>query len=173
MHHVQFLSILCMLYFSLGTVKTVSGQTQEPDPLSKFEQFIGGEWEMDGSVQVYEWGVGKQSIRARSYSVNGSERNLVAEGTWYWHPATKQIRGIFTAVNMPFTLLEYRSEFRDNSTLVSTFTAYDSSGTTATYRELMWTQNDSTYLWELWQNSDGSEQKIMDGLLTRVWRESK
>jgi hypothetical protein len=71
------------------------------DPLAPFERLVGGQWYLDeGSHQEFEWGVGRQSVKARSYFVIDGERRLVSEGTWYWHQGEKQIKGALTAIEM-------------------------------------------------------------------------
>ena len=42
-----------------------------------------------------------QAVKARSYFVVGGEAQLVSEGIWFWHRKEKQVKGVFTAKEMP------------------------------------------------------------------------
>lgn len=144
---------------------TAGGEKPESNPLSAFEPFIGS-WEMQGSIQRVEWGVGKLSVKSTSHVVQGGKKTTVSEGMWYVHPATGEIKGIFTAVGMPVEFFDYTTTFEDNR-MVSRLEAYTSSGAKQTYEEV-WALGEGRYDWSLWQGEGEGRQKIMDGVFTRV-----
>ena len=84
------------------------------DHLAPFEQLIGGQWYLEGSYQEFEWGVGRRSVRSRSYFIIEGEPKLVSEGIWFWHPGERQIRGVVTAIDMPVVFFDYTTRFEGN-----------------------------------------------------------
>lgn len=131
------------------------------DPLAPFEQFIGHEWHLDGSVQVLEWGLGKQSVVTRSYFIVEGERKLVSEGMWFWHPGAKEIRGIFTAIMMPVNLFEYTTRF-EGDMMISDLVTFTPDGQREEHRET-WALSDDSYKWTLYAKTDEGEKKSMGG----------
>ncbi len=147
------------------TIAEVQAQINSPisNPLDGFAPFIGGEWHLDGTLQVFEWGIGNKSVRSRSYFVINGERKLVSEGYWFWHPGEKVIKGFFTAINMPVNFFEYTSEFSEG-TLVSQLVSYDNAGNPTTYKETMNPTSGPEYVWKLYQG----QAEIMGGTFTKT-----
>ena len=83
--------LLTMVLF--GSMSAQSAGEDGLNPLNDFAPLVGGEWHLEGSYQVFEWGVGKKSIRSSSYFLVDGEKKVVAEGYWFWHPGEKQIKG--------------------------------------------------------------------------------
>ena len=52
----------------------------DESPLAPFERLPGGEWHLDNSYQTFEWGAGRQSVGARSFSLVAGTARLVSEG---------------------------------------------------------------------------------------------
>ena len=136
------------------------------DPLAPFEKLIGGEWHLQGTIQVFEWGVGRKSVISKSYTVANGERTLVSEGTWFWHPGEKSIIGYFTAVGMGINLFAYRTRF-DDGDLVSELVTFDATGEPRRWLEIMEFKGDDTYSWTLYDQSTEESKKFMDGTSTR------
>lgn len=139
---------------------------QTTNPMQAFEQLIGGEWHLDGSYQVFEWGPGRQSVRSRSYFLVEGEAKLVSEGMWYWHPGEGTIKGIFSAVDMPVALFEYVTRFEGN-TMRSDLRTFSSDGTEEVFVETFEFTDDSHYVWKLLQDTPDGPTEIMSGTYSR------
>lgn len=160
---IAIVAVLAMSTFSLAPS---AQQTQaEPHPLAGFERLIGGRWHLGNSYQEFEWGVGRRSVKARSYFVVDGKPRLVSEGTWYWHPAEASIRGVFTAVDMPVDLFEYTSRF-DGADLVSDLIAYSGAVETA-YVERWAFVDEAQFEWTLYAVTADGPQREMGGTYTR------
>ena len=124
------------LLILISSVNCIAQQTQSPDtdPLSDFSQLIGGEWHLDNSFQTFEWGVGKLSVKAKSYFIVDGQAKLVSEGAWFWHPELKVIKGYFTAIDMPYSVFEYTTTF-EGKKMINVLTTYSSTGASDTYEE--------------------------------------
>ncbi|NNF36357.1 MAG: hypothetical protein HKN68_19800, partial [Saprospiraceae bacterium] len=92
--------LLCLLMATINVSSQITTDAKM-SPLSGFESYIGGEWQFGETYQVFEWGIGKKSVKSRSYFILNGEPTLTSEGLWFWHPGEKIIKGYFTAVNMP------------------------------------------------------------------------
>lgn len=131
-----------------------------PNPLAPFERLIGGRWYLEGSYQEFEWGVGRRSIKARSYFIVEDEPKLVSEGIWFWHPEEKQIKGVFTAIDMPVEIFEYTSRFEGNS-LLSELVAYSAEGGKSRYAEEWEFVDETHFVWTLSiETPDGLRQEM-------------
>ncbi|SHF38895.1 hypothetical protein SAMN05443144_10834 [Fodinibius roseus] len=157
--------MLCLSYFllsiAIALLPTLS-YSQSTNHLQSFDQFIG-EWELDNSLQVFEWGPGKTSVMAKSYQTGSDgSRTLVSEGMWFWHPGKQEIKGYVTATNIPVVFFDYTTTF-ENGGMASDLTAYDKNGIKSAYREVMEMQSDSTYKWILMQQG----KAVMEGVFMR------
>ena len=128
---------LVWLLVAFGSLPQVLHANDADNPLAPFERLIGGRWAIEGSYQEFSWGVGKRSVTARGYFVFDGEARLVSEGSWYWHPGEKTIRGTFTATGMPVVLFDYTTRFEGDA-MVSDLRAWDNEGKELHYRET-WT----------------------------------
>jgi hypothetical protein len=137
-----------------------NADAQASNPLAPFERLIGGQWHLEGSYQEFEWGVGRRSVKARSYFIVEDESRLVSEGIWFWHPEEKQIKGIFTAVGMPVEVFEYETRFKGNS-LVSKLVAYSTEGARSEYLERWEFVDEMHFVWTLFvQSADGLVEEM-------------
>jgi hypothetical protein len=148
------------------------GTRSAADPLAPFEALIGGQWHLDDSYQVFEWGVGRRSVKSRSYLVLEGSPKLVAEGFWYWHPKERQIRGAFTAIEMPAVYFEYTTRFEDG-VMVNDLRSYDADGVETAYVET-WELTDSDhYRWTLFTETPDGLQEVMAGTFDRRNEDSR
>lgn len=150
------------MFILLCFARLAPGQTGSASPLEPFDKFIGT-WKLDNAEQVFEWGVGRTLVRARSYRITETGRHLVGEGVWFWHPGEAQIMGYSTATGMPVELFDYTTSFKENK-MVSDLYAYDKNGKASQYREIMEMTSDSTYRWMLIQEG----KTIMEGTFNRL-----
>ena len=138
----------------------------EAEPLAPFERLIGGKWKFDDSYTEYEWGVGKQSVKARSYFLVEGDLKLVSEGSWFWHPGEGQIKGVFTAVGMPVALFDYTTRF-EGERMVNDLAAYSASGEKTMYVETWEFTDETHYNWKLLQESPDGLQEVMVGRFSK------
>jgi hypothetical protein len=143
-----------------------TASSQQANPLAPFERLIGGQWQLEGSYQEFEWGVGRRSVKARSYFVVDGEPKLVSEGVWFWHPGEQAIKGVVTAIDMPVVLFDYTTWF-EGDRMVSELRSYDAEGAESPYVETFeFTQTDQ-YVWRLFKpTADGLEEE-MSGTYSR------
>jgi hypothetical protein len=140
-----------------------SGPVQsESNPLSPFEQLVGGQWHLDGSYHEFEWGLGRQSVTTRSYFVVEGEPMLVSEGIWYWHPGEKVIKGAFTAIEMPVVFFDYTVRF-ENDKMIADLIGYDAAGSATSYVETWEFVDDTHYEWKLLSETPDGLQEVMGG----------
>lgn len=141
-------------------------QRTAPDSLASFERLIGGQWHLGGSYQEFEWGVGRRSVKSKSYFLVEGKPKLVSEGIWLWHPGEKQIKGVFTAIDMPVVFFDYTTRFEENR-MVSDLTSYDAQGNETAYLET-WDFTDAThYVWKLFKKTPDGLQEEMAGTYSR------
>lgn len=165
--YVGMAPLVAGLLLTSGLVGQTGSPIQEgKNPLAPFEPLIGGEWYLEDSYQLLEWGVGKLSVKSKSFVVVDGAPQLVSEGFWYWHPEEGQIKGVFTAVQMPAVLFDYTTRFEEG-VMVSDLVTFDSNGQEAVYVETWSLVDDDHYRWALSQESGGSQVEIMNGLFTR------
>lgn len=144
-----------------------TGASQSSDsPLAPFVRLVGGQWHSEGNVQEFEWGVGKQSVRSRGFRLVGDSLVLVAEGLWFWHPGHGEIRGLFTAQNMPFVMLEYRTRF-EGQDMINDIRAYDARGRVQTYAERWKFIDHDHYEWTLTETNAGGVKTVMSATFER------
>lgn len=136
------------------------------NPLAPFDPIVG-RWESGDSYHVIEWGVGGKVVFSRSYSVVDGADQLVSEGWWLWHPATKVIQGTAVAVGMPFDLLEMETRFEEGN-LVSDLVGVAVDGSRQRYRETWEFTDEDHYTWTLYALGDEGETVMMTGTYERA-----
>lgn len=141
----------------------------QPAPLAPFERLVGGEWRSGQTVQVFEWGPGRASVLARSFTMEGGERVPTSVGLWYWHPERRTIVGVASAVDMPVELFEYTTEF-DGDLMRSDLVAYDASGETGRYVETMEFIDEDGYQWRLLLPRPDATEVVMSATFRRTGR---
>lgn len=156
----------CLLTASGASAQDNSPIPPATNPLAPFERLVGGRWSIEGSYQEFEWGVGRRSVKARSYFVVDGEAMLVSEGIWYWNPAEEKIRGVFTAIEMPVVLFDYTTRF-EGSRMLSELRAYDAAGGETIYEETMEFTDEDHYLWKLFRKTADGLKEEMGGTYSR------
>ena len=61
-----------------------------PGPLEAMSRLVGGTWKIGPLSHVFEFGIARHTLHARSYYTEG---NFVSEARWFWHPGEKTIKG--------------------------------------------------------------------------------
>lgn len=149
-----------------GLSQTDGGEEAAINPLAPFERLIGGQWHLEGSYQEFEWGVGKRSVKARGYFVVDGNPRLVSEGYWFWHPGQRQIKGFFTAIDMPVTFFDHTTRFEQNR-MVSDLRAYTPGGGETVFVETWEFTDESHFEWRLTSDMADGSQPQMSGTYTR------
>ena len=160
-----FLSIFLM--YSSGVLFAQETEENSPDSLSHFSRLIGGEWHMGYSYQVFEWGVGKKSVKSSGYFVIDGKPKLVSEGIWVWHPGEQKLKGYFTAIDMPITFFDYTASF-DGTNMENELKSYSPRGTVENYVETNEFIDDDHYIWTLYAITSEGKTKIMGGKYKRI-----
>ena len=158
-----------VLLFLLGFTTGTHAQEKQNDslhPIASFSKLIGGEWHLGDSYQVFDWGVGKLSVNSKSYFVIEGAPQLVSEGSWFWHPREKEIKGYFTAIGMPAVLFDYTTRFEANKMLNSLIT-YTAAGKREAYTEVWEFVDEDSYKWTLYSGETEEPKKIMEGTYHR------
>ena len=137
------------------------------NPLAPFERLVGGRWEVADSYQEFEWGVGRKSVRARSYVVRDGVAKPVSEGAWFWHPAERRIAGVFTAIDMPVVLFYYTTRFEDD-VMICDLNAYDAEGNETRYEERWTFTSKDEYRWVLLSHSEEGVREEMAATYRRA-----
>lgn len=158
--------VLVFLTILVGKIFGGGGNAETDNPLAGFEPLIGGEWHLENSFQVYEWGVGQKSIKAKGYFLVDGKPKLVSEGLWFWHPGEKKIKGYFTAINMPVVFFDYTTRF-EGADVVSELQSYSISGKEMRYIERYEFVDENRYRWSLVQETDEGLKQVMGGMFER------
>lgn len=138
----------------------------DDDPLAGFAPFIGGQWHLDGSYTELEWGVSRRAVNARNYFLVDGQAKLVSEGFWFWHPGEQQIKGVFTAIDMPVVLFLYTTRFEGDA-MIGDLRAYASNGKETVFVETWKLEDDSHFSWTLTSETADGEVESMSGTYTR------
>lgn len=134
--------------------------------LAGFAPWIGGEWEMQGSIQTFEWGLDRRSVIGRSWWEVAGERTLVSEGVWFWHPGEKRVRGYFTALQMPVDFLEYTLLITDGR-ITCDVLGWTAQGEREEYRETWEMEGEHACAWAQFQRHGDHYEKTMSGTFRR------
>ncbi len=148
----------------VAAIQAASGR----DAMEFLGRMVGGAWHQgDDFFQTFEWGAGRQAIRAKGYFVVNGEPKLVSEGIWYWHPADRVVRAYGVAIDMPMVLWEYETALV-GSELQHVLVTYTAAGERSVVREL-WTFSDADhYEWTLLeQQFEGEWVRRMGGPFER------
>ena len=156
----------CLLHPAWGSSDGPRQEEPTAQPLAPFERLVGGQWQLGDSSLELEWGVGRRSVKSRSYFAIDGERRLVSEGTWFFHPGEQQIKGVFTAIDMPIDFFDYTTRFEGN-TMVSDLVSYGPGGEKSVYVETWELTDASHYVWKLFQKTPDGLQEVMGGTYSR------
>ncbi len=158
---------LALLFLSVARLIAQENTAVSSDPLQPFSRLIDGEWHTEGSYQVFEWGVGKKSVKSRSYFKIDGKPKLVSEGLWFWHPGEKRLKGYFTAIEMPVVFFDYTTKFEENK-MVNELKSYSPKGKEENYLEIWEFTDDNHYVWTLFSITPEGQTKVMGATYTRI-----
>lgn len=158
--------LLLSVFVLIGFAQTDKAVLKAENPLEQFAQLIGGEWHLEGSYQVYEWGVGKKSVKASGFFIVDGKPKLVSEGFWFWHPGERKIKGYFTAIDMPVVFYDYTTRFEERR-MISELKAYSPGGREMSYTEIYEFIDEKNYQWSLLKDTGEGLKEVMGGVFER------
>jgi hypothetical protein len=82
------------------------------------------------------------------------------------HPGEKQIRGVFTASDMPVVFFDYTTRF-EGDTMVNDLRAYGANGFETLYVETWDFTDDTHYVWRLLKKTPDGLQEEMGGTYSK------
>ncbi len=136
------------------------------EALSWLDRLVGGRWVLGDTHQTFEWDLDRRTLRARSFVTAEGTEKQVAFGMWYWHPGERAVRAVFTAIDMPVSLLEYSTSF-EGETMVSEVHAWDDAGTPSRYRETWEFVAPDRFEWTLFEPHGDGYKIAMRGIYDR------
>ncbi|NNE66602.1 MAG: hypothetical protein HKN33_08545 [Pyrinomonadaceae bacterium] len=144
----RFLPIIFICFWCVATPALYAFEGPD-NHLDGFNWLVdGGKWSDGATMQEFEWGLDRMSVKSRSYAVSEGEHRLVSEGVWFWHPGKKVIKGHFFAVEMPFSFIESEAEF-DGSRLIHRLSTYSGDKKPVEYVEVIEEASGGSYSWKL------------------------
>lgn len=160
------IAIAVFLSSVVGAGGGISPLGHASNPLAPFERLMGGEWVLEGTTQTFEWGLGKRTVHSRAYFLMGSEKKLVSEALWFWHPGENAIRGYAVATDMPVVFFDYRTRFEGDE-MINELVSYDESGEPSRFEERWKFTSDDHYQWSLYAETEEGRKKTMGGTFSR------
>jgi hypothetical protein len=162
---VRWFAIGALTYFTIPAMR--ADESKEPNPLEPLGCFVGGAWIGEGqhgtdtgfrTRVVYEWGLNRKLLKAKSYLRADKGEQLVYESVFTWHPEKKKM--IFLSVSAAGGIFEGTLEKNDN-TFESLFKSY-SGTTTSTFRQtIQFLDNDHT-LWTVFAKKGEDWVKVIE-----------
>jgi hypothetical protein len=146
----------------------------EPNRLAPLERFVG-EWTVDGKWSnrqklhargVYEWGLGKKILRARTYVGQGKSEYQRYEGILAWNPDRKSLFEISFAYDGSMT--EVLIENKDRDTLLIGWKPY-TAGKPSNVRQTIKFLDNDRFQWVV-SLKEGEEWKQ---LIDATWKRTK
>ena len=140
--------------------------------LAPLERYIG-EWVIHGrwasgeelrARAVYEWGVGKRIIVAKTYVMNGDSEYQRYEGILFWHPRKKSLAEHSFAYNGDLSQLIVESV--DKDTLKIGWIPYDEAEP-SNVRQILKFKDDNAFVWTVTVKTGNEWQQIMEGTWQR------
>jgi hypothetical protein len=118
-------------------------------PLEPLARFVGGAWVGKGkgpipdfrTKVVYEWGLNRKLLKARSYLVSDKGERLVYESVFTWHPGKKKI--VFLSVSAEGGIFDGVLEPKGD-TYEFLFTSYFQDKATTFRQAIKFTDKDHT-----------------------------
>jgi hypothetical protein len=170
-----------VLFLTLATLAALAvagpARAQEKkaeNHLAPLERFAG-EWEVDGKWAsgealhargVYEWGLGKRILRAKTFVRAGDREYQRYESVLAWHPSKKSLFEISFAFDGSLT--EVLIDCKDKDTLHIGWTPYNPDKPGRVRQTITFLDNDS-FRWVVTLR-DGSEWKQ---LIDATWKRKK
>ena len=144
----------------------------EKGHLAPLERFIG-HWVIDAkwsngqalhARNVYEWGLGKQIIKTRTFVKNDDSEYQRYEGILAWNPKKQCLFHVSFAFNGDMT--EALIESKDRDTLNIGWNPYR-EGEAGQVRQTIKFKDQDSFVWTVWVKNGTEWQQIMEGTWKR------
>ena len=123
-----------------------------------------GAWKIGPLTHVFEWGIGRHTLMARSYDDAGT---LASEARWFWHPGEETIKGYSVDVTGQNLAEMTTTVDGDTMTNVLVLSSPETSGDTFVGKWVF--VGDDRYDWTLYKrDAEGGEEKQFAATGTRV-----
>jgi hypothetical protein len=171
----------CLVLAVLATVSDAAllsaeepQQPPEGNRLAPLKRFVG-EWTVDGkwaggehlrARSVYQWGLGKRILSAKTFVANGDKEYQRYEGILAWHPQKKSIYEISFAYDGAIN--EYLFESKDRDILLIGWKPYE-AGKEAVVRQTIRFLDNDHFQWVV-ELKQGEEWKL---LIDATWQRKK
>jgi hypothetical protein len=143
-----------------------SGQEARPE-LAPLARLVGGRWYLgEDSYHTFALGVGGQSVTTSSYAVLPDGERLISEGTFFYHPGERVVKGYVVAIDMGLDLFEYAIEAHSDTLVMDLRVFGPQAGTTPLRETWVFTDNDH-YVWTLLQQGEDGWERLMGGTYAR------
>ena len=140
--------ILILLVILLTTQS--KSNAQEVNPLQPFEFLVGGVWSTETTVQIFEWGVGQQSVHSKLYFIAEGDTSLSGEITWFWHPGLQMIKGYGHLLSNQISFFDYSTEFTDPKRMNNSIIGYNAQGNEIPVIESIEFVGNDQYRWTMY-----------------------
>jgi|GEM_PF-899225 len=157
---VGFMLVLTIATYAANT----STANAEESPLQPFERLVGGQWHIEGTYVVWEWGMEKLSLFARSYVPSEDGDKMVSEGFMFWHPGEQKVRGYATGIGAGVDLWDYTMNFHGDTIKCDLVTYGQYSGD---YHETWTFTGEDEYVWTLFQKTEEGHKEMMSNVFKR------
>jgi hypothetical protein len=163
------LTVVILAVFLVNLCAAIAQEEPERNapgnPLAAFSRIVGGEWELEGQIQVYEWGLDGRTIHGRGYRFEDGRKQLVSDGMLFLDPEAGIVRGMFAAEGMGVDLFEYDVlGFEGDRMTAQLRTSGPMSGT---FEEIWEFTDENRYEWTLYQITPEGRSMLMSGVAVR------
>jgi hypothetical protein len=140
---------------------------KDANPLDTLAPFVGGAWVSKGKGPVkgefrtrvvYEWGLNRKLLKAKSYLVGDRGEELVYESVFGWHPKRREI--FFYSFSGQGYIFE-GTVSRQKDTFEILFESHAKAGT-ATYRQTIQFLDKDHTLWTVFLNKGDEWIKVIE-----------
>jgi hypothetical protein len=167
----RFLPVTFMLVLALTPVNAAddAADAGKLAPLSRF----AGQWTLDAkwadgtplkARAVYEWGLEKKILRAKTFIVNGDEERQRYEDVMAYDPRREAL--VDVSFSIDGTVNEIVIEKKDEDTLLFGWTPYHADKPAKVRQTIRFEGNDK-FVWRVELNAEGEWKQIMEGAWAR------
>jgi hypothetical protein len=163
----------CSVLIAAGRVlaedKAAPALDDKMAPLERFagEWVINGKWASGEELHartVYDWGLGKKILTAKTFVMNGDKEYQRYEGVMTWHPEKKSLYEI--SFSFDGSISEYLIDNKDKDTLQIGYTPIK-EGTTPKVRQTIQFKDKDSFVWTVQLKDGDNWQTIMEGTWKR------
>jgi hypothetical protein len=152
---------------TLFAFPAIPAEEKEPNPLEALARFVGGGWIGEGrhgpdaafrTRVVYEWGLNRRLLKAKSFLSGDKGERLVYESVFTWHPQKKQL--IFLSVSAEGGIFEGAVE-KKGDTFESHFDSFSGSQVSKFRQTIQFLDDDHT-VWTVFAKKGDDWVKVIE-----------